>query len=223
MNLTDTQLIVLTKASQRAGNMVLPLPENLKGGAQQMVVKGLLKRGLIEEVDANTRVGEKVWRETGDGHCQTLVLTDAGLIAIGLEPEEETKPAGRLTVIEDSLNSMLNPAYAAAKAKTSATKKAPAKPAKKAAGAPKAAKAPKAPKPAADATVAAPREGTKQATMIEMLRRKQGATVAEIAAETGWQNHTIRGAFAGALKKRLGLNVESEKDEKRGRVYRIAA
>ena len=58
--------------------------------------------------------------------------------------------------------------------------------------------------------------------MIEMLRRPQGATLLEIVEATGWQQHTIRGAMAGALKKRLGLTISSEKEEARGRVYKIA-
>ena len=66
------------------------------------------------------------------------------------------------------------------------------------------------------------REGTKQALLIEMLRRPAGATIAEIMTTTGWQAHTVRGAIAGALKKKLGLAVASEKVENRGRVYRIA-
>ena len=49
------------------------------------------------------------------------------------------------------------------------------------------------------------RAGTKQALLVEMLRRPEGATIDEIVAATGWQPHTVRGAFAGALKKRLGL------------------
>ena len=55
-----------------------------------------------------------------------------------------------------------------------------------------------------------------------MLRSKEGATIAQIVAATGWQPHTVRGAFAGALKKRLGLTIASEKVDGRGRVYRIA-
>ena len=58
--------------------------------------------------------------------------------------------------------------------------------------------------------------------MIDLLRRPKGATLAEIVEATGWQQHTIRGAMAGALKKKLGLTITSEKDEARGRVYRIA-
>jgi len=65
------------------------------------------------------------------------------------------------------------------------------------------------------------REGTKQATLIAMLRSHEGATIDEIVSATGWQSHTVRGAFAGALKKRLGLEVTSEKVEGRGRVYRL--
>ena len=65
------------------------------------------------------------------------------------------------------------------------------------------------------------RKGTKQATLIEMLRGPEGATIAEITEATGWQPHTVRGAIAGALKKKLGLEVTSEKDDQRGRVYRL--
>ena len=68
-----------------------------------------------------------------------------------------------------------------------------------------------------------PREGTKQATLIAMLRAPDGATIEEITAATGWQSHTVRGAMAGALKKKLGLEVTSEKVEGRGRVYRLPA
>lgn len=66
------------------------------------------------------------------------------------------------------------------------------------------------------------RQGTKQAILIDMLRAPDGATIDEIMTATGWQPHTVRGAIAGALKKKLGLTVTSEKVEGRGRVYRIA-
>ena len=61
-----------------------------------------------------------------------------------------------------------------------------------------------------------PRTGTKQALMIEMLKRPQGATVEQIAAATGWQHHTIRGAISGALKKKLGLTVEATRTREVG-------
>jgi hypothetical protein len=65
------------------------------------------------------------------------------------------------------------------------------------------------------------REGTKQATLIAMLRRPEGADLDEIAEATGWQKHTIRGAISGALKKKLGLEVTSTKDHQNRRVYRL--
>jgi hypothetical protein len=66
------------------------------------------------------------------------------------------------------------------------------------------------------------RADTKQAQLIAMLKRRKGASIEEIGEKFGWQAHTVRGAIAGALKKKLGLNVISEKSEGRGRVYRLA-
>ena len=63
--------------------------------------------------------------------------------------------------------------------------------------------------------------GSKQARLIEMLRRPEGASIPEIVAALDWQAHTVRGAIAGALKKKLGLEIVSEKVEPRGRVYRV--
>lgn len=65
------------------------------------------------------------------------------------------------------------------------------------------------------------RENSKQASIIEMLKRPEGATIAQIVQLTGWQAHTVRGTFAGALKKKRGLNlVPEERDGER--IYRIA-
>lgn len=67
-----------------------------------------------------------------------------------------------------------------------------------------------------------PRDNTKQAKVLELLRRPEGATIAQMVKATGWQPHTVRGALAGALKKRLGLEIKSEKPEDGERVYRSA-
>ena len=66
------------------------------------------------------------------------------------------------------------------------------------------------------------RENSKQATVVQMLMRSEGVTVQQIMESTGWQAHTVRGTFAGALKKKLGLNIVSAKDATGERVYRIA-
>jgi hypothetical protein len=72
------------------------------------------------------------------------------------------------------------------------------------------------PEPPSDA-----KRPSKQDAVIAMLRRPEGATIAEVATATGWQRHTVRGVFSGSLKKKLGLTIASAKEE-RGRVYRIA-
>ena len=54
-----------------------------------------------------------------------------------------------------------------------------------------------------------------------MLKRPDGVTIDEVVKALKWQPHTVRGAMAGALKKKLGLKIESEKTEERGRFYRI--
>jgi hypothetical protein len=73
-----------------------------------------------------------------------------------------------------------------------------------------------------EATKPRTRENSKQATVVQMLTRGEGATVQQIMESTGWQAHTVRGTFAGALKKKLGLNIVSAKDATGERVYRIA-
>lgn len=80
------------------------------------------------------------------------------------------------------------------------------------------------PKAALTSDITAPpsvRTGTKTALLIDLLKRKDGASIDEIVAATGWQAHSVRGAISGTLKKKLGLTVASEKREDRGRVYRI--
>jgi hypothetical protein len=186
--LSDTQALILSAAAQRPERIALPLPESLRGGAAAKVVGALIAKGLLQEVDADLRKGEPMWRETGDGHGVTLVATDAGLAAIGVELEDaNTAPVGATdTPTEGPAPDTPSEPDAAPKTRT-------------------------------------PREGTKQAKLIAMLRAPDGATIEEITAATGWQSHTVRGAMAGALKKKLGLEVTSEKVEGRGRVYRLPA
>jgi hypothetical protein len=67
-----------------------------------------------------------------------------------------------------------------------------------------------------------PRAGSKQERVLGMLRRSEGATIAVLTKATGWQQHSVRGFFAGVVRKRLGLTLESEKKDG-VRVYRIGA
>ncbi len=83
---TDTQTLILTRASVQPGNLALPLPEGLHGAAAKMAIDRMIKLGFIEEVEANLRRNEVLWREAGDGHGTTLIATDAGLAAVGIDP-----------------------------------------------------------------------------------------------------------------------------------------
>jgi hypothetical protein len=123
----------------------------------------------------------------------SLSITRAGLEAIGVEAEQGADSA----TAEAS-----TPVLPDAEAQT--------KPAKHKAKAVRPNKAALADKPT-------PRAGTKQAQMIELLKRPQGATVEQIAAATGWQHHTIRGAISGTLKKKLGLDVAATATREVGR------
>lgn len=66
-----------------------------------------------------------------------------------------------------------------------------------------------------------PARQTKQQIMIDLLSRGEGASIPELMAATGWQQHTVRGALSGTLKKRLGLEIESIKTSGSDRTYRI--
>ncbi|PPB79372.1 uncharacterized protein DUF3489 [Albidovulum inexpectatum] len=189
--LSDTQLVILSAAAQREDRNVLPLPGSLRGGAAQKVIGALMKRGLIAETftDSQTKADpalNRIWRNDEDGCAILLHITNAGLAAIGIEPEGgDSAP----TCADDALSAE-DPQDDPAKAD-----------------------------PAPKTRV--PRAGTKQARLIEMLRAEGGATIDEIATALQWRPHTVRGAMAGALKKKLGLTITSEEIEGRGRVYAI--
>ena len=187
--LTDTQSIILSRAATRPDNLALPLPEGLAGAAAKMAVAKMIERGWLEEVEANLRRGEPLWRETGDGHGTTLIATEAGLAAIGIEPVVATTMTNlrkaKLEVVTAPKNA----------AETQAD--------------------PSIPKPVVI------RAGTKQAAIIALLQRPEGASISEISNMTGWAPHSARGMIAGALKKRLGLQISTSSQDKRGLVYHI--
>jgi hypothetical protein len=194
--LSDTQLVILSAASQRPDRAVV-MPERLTGGAADKVVSALARKGLVEPVTAGP--GMPVWRESGDGRHLALRITAAGLKALGIEPD--MSPAADQA-----------PAEQPAPARKWKAGKRPG---------PDARVSTAEPKEPPSARTRQPRTGTKQEMLIGMLKRPKGATVPEVVEATGWLPHSVRGAMAGALKKKLGLQISSEKVEGRGRVYRI--
>ena len=207
--LSDTQLVILGAAAQRADLSVLPLPDTLKlkGGALAKVMDSLRNRGLIRVLDT-------------DGGPERVVITSEGMAAIGVETEGDGAPAGGTEphAAPTSADSDAPAVDAQAPAETDSVA-APAK--RKASRKAKAKSAPAASEPEGQpagqpAAKPTPRAGTKQAKMIEMLKQPEGATVEQIAAATGWQHHTIRGAISGALKKKLGLTVEATRTREVG-------
>lgn len=183
--LSDTQALILSAAAQRPAHIALPLPESLRGSAATKVVDVMITKGLLQEVDADLRKDELMWRETGDGHGTTLVATEAGLAAIGIETGgKEAAPEGMMASSSEATQDAAGMIDGKATPRT-------------------------------------PREGTKQARMIAMLRMPAGATIEDLVAATNWAPHTVRGALSGAIKKKMGLTVTSTREEDRGRVYRL--
>jgi Protein of unknown function (DUF3489) len=134
---------------------------------------------------------DTVWRHDKERGRMTLSATRAAFAALGIDPREVTSEAE-----PDEAATPSNDVEAAPTETQKAPKTAEPKPRRT-------------------------RNDSKQAQLIAMLKRSKGASIDEIVAAFRWQAHTVRGAIAGALKKKLGLDVTSDKVEGRGRVYRI--
>ena len=174
--LTDTQLILLSRAVQREDGAAT-LPEGTTEKAAQKLAATLVGRGLFREI--RTKPGIPVWGRSEEGRSHSLIITKLGRTAIKVEDDgepEDTEPAAPAAASTDKAAS-------------------------------------------AQSERSTPRQGSKLATVIDLLGRKKGAGIEELIAATGWLPHTTRAALTG-LRKR-GYTVERERSEKGGSVYRI--
>ncbi|HQZ12001.1 MAG TPA: DUF3489 domain-containing protein [Devosia sp.] len=198
LKLTDIQCVILSAAGASDSGLVLPLPKSLRvnRGTQTIVLKGLLKKDLIAVRAAQP--DEEIWETAEDGTRTALTITNAGLEAIGITPTSAGTP---------------EVAPARGRMKGAAAGRGGSDPNPKPAPASK---------NATDTPPAEPGKDTKLGILITALRRKKGATTADLVEATGWQAHSVRSAISGALKKKLQLEVVSEATDGRGRVYRIS-
>jgi Protein of unknown function (DUF3489) len=195
MKLTDTQLVLLSAASQQEDGGIELAPK-LKGGAAQKLVRKLLSEGLIEEVRATGSL--PVWRREADNRPLALRITKRGLAAIQVEEHGGAPQQGEVPTSTAQMSDV-----------------APDNPRRRAAAAHR-------PESTRQKSRDTSRGGSKQARVIEMLRSPQGATLAAIVKATGWQPHSVRGFLAAVVRNKLGLKLVSDKTGTE-RVYRIVA
>jgi len=189
--LTDTQLIVLSKAAQRDDGAAV-LPKKITEAAATKVAASLVARKLMREI--RSKSGMPVWRTNDDDRQLSLVILKAGRDAIDVE--EDASDVVALAPIAS----------------------VPSKP--KGAQSRKNGEQPSGFAQPEEAIAAAPRLGSKQALVIEMLSAKDGATIEALIAATGWLAHTTRAALTG-LRKR-GFTIELIREKGQASIYRIA-
>lgn len=191
--LSDTQLVILNSAANRADHSLLPFPESLtvKGAALDKVIATLHKRNLIEE----RRIvnGATEWRRDDENVAYGLFITTTGLLALGIEETGTARPQQAAAAMPR-------------KGKTGAAKSR--------------LKSQKASRGRREQPPRATQ--SKQVLVVQMLRRQYGVTIDDIVGKTGWQPHSVRGFLSGLVKKKLKLPLVSEVGKDGVRRYHIA-
>jgi hypothetical protein len=235
MKLSDTQLVILSAAAKHEMGLARA-PKGLPAAARNAVFRSLIKNNLLTEINAQPDHVGLGWRQDEDGTWIVARITDDGLRAIGIDPNEGNAAADTAPTDAEKAAPQQEDAQAA-EATQNAPVAAPRASLRSAAEAVVTAWDAKTSRPTEsdeslrsaieilrpfirafaratareafrDALKAArkPREGTKQEAVLALLRRDEGATIAQIIEATGWQSHTVRGFLAGL--KRKGITVE---------------
>ena len=182
--LTDSQLIVLSRATQRDDGIATP-PANMRGGGLAKVGQALVDRKLMRLI--RTKPGMPVWRTDSEDRPFSLLITAAGrkLIKVEGEPADQraapqkienakSAPSGVDAIVEDGADRVVPPNLGVDQ-------------------------------DYAGVWAAAPRAGTKRALLIEMLNRAEGAAIGEMVEAMGWLPHTIRAALTGLRRRGFGI------------------
>ena len=239
VSLTTTQQAMLDHAIHHTEGRIDWFPEHIKGGARQKVLQGLFNRALITsngvdhfvaaegydalgcvrpcacrlapdpELDAAVAQAEASWAQDVDTN-ESAPADEAETGEVAIEAEVAIETETQVDQIDNATgcDERLAGTYAQATeidaihGQTEPTLVPAEQPLTK---------------------VIRTREHSKQATIIGMLQRAEGATIAQICEATGWQAHTVRGTFAGAFKKKLGMTITSDKAQGGTRTYRAAA
>jgi hypothetical protein len=194
--LTDTQLVLLSAASQREDLCLTP-PTGARLAPVRKAAAKLLDAGLVKEV--RVRKDAPMWRRDEETEqAFALKLTAAGLKAIAADANEdrgEAAPTGEHSGVADGEPQTIQ-AHAPDSVRDAETDAVQSQP-------------------------VAPRAGTKIGDVIVMLEKDGGATIDEIVAATAWLPHTARAALTGLRKRRYSI-VSDRSDRTKGTVYRIA-
>lgn len=197
LKLTATQTTVLEAAAKRIDGNIEPLPSKLRGGARTAVIDGLLAKGLVIHNGDNYLLADVGYAAVGKKRPARVAITKRDTI---IKQHPAPKDVGSNDTHEDV--KIFDSHYDRPKLEGTRNARTPDDQSKMRA-------------------TSTTRTGTKQATLITMLQRPDGATVNQVMESTGWLAHTVRGAISGAIKKKLGLNVVSEKSPSGERAYRI--